>query len=421
MGSAIDALVGVGSRTEFRAHWADQVFCSHGSVSRLPGFLNATELQSLASLTLAYQGQIAVTRGEKTSAMVAADPQGALDLFRMGLTVYFDNIAPTIAGADTFLRQLEGELGVNAGAARLSAWASPAGGGVGCHYDCGEVISIQLRGKKRYELAPVSELQAPYGRSYTPEASIHEEQYPQATRGFPEWKDARFEAIELGPGSILSFPRGTWHRTHVTEDSFAVAIVIEPPAALDCLLKQVRLLLLQDARWRKPLYGAWGDDQDRMGAYRQAERLLQELPDAVRQLAPSDLVLHTLTESERLARIDRRSRFLRNRQTGLRLDSPGPPSNPQTQWVQVVRDDAQGQHQALACVELPRPYVRVLEWMARQRSPFDFFSLSARFPKTPGDELKHLLELCVRSELLRLLPFSALPDKAPQRERHTPV
>ena len=45
----------------------------------------------------------------------------------------------------------------------------------------------------------------------------------------------------MAPGSVLFLPRGTWHYTQAGEPSLSISIVLDPPAALRCLLDQLRL------------------------------------------------------------------------------------------------------------------------------------------------------------------------------------
>ncbi len=418
---ALSALVAPRSLEEFAAHWPDKVFHADGDPARLPEFLRARELSSLGALATAYRGRVAFGRGAKSAAMVASDAMQAPNLFRMGLTVYFDDIGAVIPGAKAFLKQFEEDLGINEGSARLTAWASPSEDGAACHYDANDVISIQLRGTKRYEIAPVREIRMPYGRQYSPGTRPFEDLYPQTANGFPEWQDIRFQTIELQPGSVLFFPRGTWHRTQVSENSLAAAIVIDPPPAIDCLLAQLRLVLLQDPAWRKPLYGAWGNGAGRVQAYEQAARLLRELPKAAGVISPQDLILPTISEEKRLALVDRHTRFQRVPRTGLVPEQGGSAAeNAETQWLCVTFDNDRGVQETLATIEVPRRYMAVLEWISRQNPPFSVQALSAQFPAVPFEELKQVLGVCARGGLVKLLWFPAIDGQTPDQDAPGP-
>ncbi len=411
---ALGALIAPRALEEFAQHWPDKVFHADGDPARLPEFLRARELSSLGALAAAYHGRVAFGRGTKSASMVTSEAAQASNLFRMGLTVYFDDIGDAVPGASTFLRQLEEDLGISEGAARLTAWASPSEDGAACHFDANDVISIQLRGTKRYEVAPVREIRIPYGRQYSPGIRPFEELYPQTANGFPEWQGIRFQTIDLHPGSVLFFPRGTWHRTLVSEDSLAAAIVIDPPPALDCLLSQLRLVLLQDPQWRKPLYGAWGDGDDRARAYAQAQLLLRELPKAVGVISSQDLILPTISEEKRLALIDQHTRFQRVPRTSVIVEQGSGSENPEMQWVRIVFDNDRDVQETFATVEVPRRYMATLEWISRHKLPFSVQALSAKFPAIPFEELKKVLEVCARGGLVKLLWFPASDGQTPR-------
>jgi hypothetical protein len=381
---------------------------SDGDPARLPACLHGRELGSIGTLARANRGRMACTNGSKSSYMVPTDPAYATQLFHMGLTLYFDDIGDGVQGAAEFLRQLETDLGINEGALRMTAWASPLENGAACHYDATDIISIQLRGTKRFELAPVREISNPYGAQYSPGTRPFEQLYTQTAQGFPEWQHAEFRTVEMKPGSVLFFPRGTWHRTHVSADSLAVSIVVEPMAAIDCFMQQLQLLLLQDPSWRKPLYGAWGNGADRDQAFAQAAKLLQAVPGLVGKLSPQDLVLPSLSEEKRLILLHHHSRFQRVPRTSVTPEQVRESENGPLQWLRISFRDENDAEQTLASIEVPRHYIDVMTWIAQQRMPFTIQDLETKFSTIGFDELKHLAEVCTRGGLLKLLWFPAI-------------
>jgi hypothetical protein len=408
---ALSALVSPGSLAEFDKHWPDKIFVTQGEPARLPEFLHGRELSSIGALASVYRGRLAFCSGAKTSYLVPGDPSYAQKLFQMGMTLYFDDVAPYVRGAQAFLEQLESDLGIAAGSTRMTVWASPREDGAACHYDANDIISIQLHGTKCFELAPVREISVPYGMQYSPGTMPFDDLYTQTGNGFPDWQGVEFDATEMKPGSVLFFPRGTWHRTSVNQDSLAVAIVIEPPPAINCLLDELRLVLLQDPRWRKPLYGAWGNGSQREQALAHAEQLLRELPQAMGILSPQDLILPTLTEEQRLELIDERTRFQRVPNTSVSAE-PAHGDKDELQWMRINFTDEHGMQHTLASVEAPRQYTDIVAWLVEQDTPFSVQTLQARFPATPFAELKRLLQVCVRGRLLKLLWFPAIDTKS---------
>ena len=409
---ALQSLLSPRSVDEFLSdYWPDKApyFAADGDPARLPEFLHANELSNFDALAYVNRRPVAFGNGPKSAHMVASDARTAANLYKMGLTVYFDNITRVIPGAKKFVRQLARELGLNERATRVSAWASPVENGAAPHYDPTDVFSIQLRGTKRFELARVNEVSAPYGKQYTPGASrLTEETFAQMGNGFPDWRNVEFKAVEMKPGSVLFFPRGTWHRTYASADSLAISIMIEPPSAAECVLDQLRLVMLQDPEWRRPLYGAWGNDEERAAAIEQATRLVQKIPDAASAIAAKDIVLPTLTPDKRLAQIDANSRFQRIPNAGAVIEERNEPNSNTTKCMRVTLRDEHNAERTLVAIEIPESHADVVNWLAAQDTPFYARDLQAQFPEIAFDEIKQLLENCARCGLLTLLCFPSI-------------
>lgn len=409
---ALQSLLSPPSVDEFLSnYWPDKAlyFAVDGDPARLPEFLHAKELSSFDSLAHINRRPVAFGNGPKSARMVASDARNASNLYQMGLTVYFDNITRIIPGAKKFARQLARELGVNERAARVSAWASPVENGAAPHYDPTDVFSIQLRGTKLFELARVDEVSAPYGKQYTPGASrLTEETLAQMVNGFPDWHDVEFEKVEMKPGSVLFFPRGTWHRTYASADSFAVSIMIEPPTAAECILDQLRLLMLQDPEWRRPLYGAWGNGQEREAAFEQAAKLVKKIPRIASAISAKDVVLATISLEKRLAHIDSSSRFQRIPNAGVILERQDGSESNTTQRMRITLRDEHNIEHTLMNIEIPAQHVDVVNWLATRDTPFRTRDLQAQFPEIASSEIKQLLENCARCELLTMLWFPSI-------------
>ena len=124
--STLGALTAPHSAAEFlRDCWPDKSFVAHGDPARLPAFLRAPELDSVETLSRVYRGNLRFTSGRRYQKMLAIDQVHAASLYRMGLTVQFEDIAPFVAATAPGLRQLEAELGVARGAARAAGLRRP--------------------------------------------------------------------------------------------------------------------------------------------------------------------------------------------------------------------------------------------------------------------------------------------------------
>ncbi|HEY2969608.1 MAG TPA: cupin domain-containing protein, partial [Casimicrobiaceae bacterium] len=160
----LGALTAPHSAVEFlRDYWPDKAFVAHGDPARLPAFLRAPELASIEALSRVYRGNLRFTSGRRYQKMLAIDQVQAVSLYRMGLTVQFEDIAAFVAATAPGLRQLEAELGVARGAARASVFSSPVADGLSVHFDAQDLFSIQLKGTKSFRIAPVRELRYPCG------------------------------------------------------------------------------------------------------------------------------------------------------------------------------------------------------------------------------------------------------------------
>jgi hypothetical protein len=398
------------SLSEFFEFWPDKssYFLVDGDPARLPKFLQAKELQNIEILARANTGGAWISNGAKCSYMMPIDTRAAAMAYKMGLTVYLDDVTSTASGVKKFAMQIEAELGLPANSIRATAWASPTENGAACHYDGADVISIQLRGTKTFELAPMKELANPIGRPYSPGATqVVDEIYPQMANGFPSWEDASFVSLEMAPGSVLIYPRGTWHRTHAHGDSLSLSFMLDPPSAVDCILRQVRDVMLQDPKWRKPLYGAWSRGAGSEAALGEIEALLAQIPDIARVIAPRDVTLAAMPEAQRLASIEGNSRFQRVPNTAI---STGTLAGEQVK-VGIVRRREGGNEKMQATLTVPHSGLDVLNWIVGQDAPFRADDLSARFPEIPFDGLKQLLEACANGGLLKMLWFPALQER----------
>jgi hypothetical protein len=278
----LSALVNPLSASAFLAQfWPDEPFVSHGPLARLPAPLRDPILADFGALARGYGGRILFGRGRKGPRALPAQHIPAADLYDMGLSLYLPDIEPLVPGAAALLRDLEAALGLLPGEARITAWASPEADGIACHLDPEEVFSIQLVGTKRFHVAEPAALTSPVDIQYAAGAPPGAALYPQAAEGFPEPDMSAFSTIEMQPGSVMFLPRGHWHWTEAETDSLSVSIVLSPRSPVDRLLERLRPLLLQDPRWRRPVYGP--ADQPRLAA------LLDDLPEIARRLTPADL------------------------------------------------------------------------------------------------------------------------------------
>lgn len=388
----------------FSRYWPDHYFAVHGDMKRLPQFLQAPELSSFKALASKYNGRVAFGSGAAGPRTVGAQNVDASLLFNMGLSVNLANIASCVTGAETFLRQLEQELGINEGSARISAFASPKDDGLAVHFDAEDVFSVQLHGAKRFHVAPVRELSNPYGMQWAPGCKPADDLYPQVRQGFPKWENATAETVNMQPGSVLFVPRGTWHYTEASQHSFSVSIALRPPTALECILEQLRLVLLQDPQWRKPLYGAWGSGAARQTALEQAQKLLSDLPAITQTLSAQDVTQHTLSPAKRFSLLNSKSRFQKIPTARILLDEI--PRQPV--MMSVILSDEDTGERTMVRMELPGKLLALIKWLTERETPFSVEELATAFPEIASAEQQRMLEILTRGGFLKLLWFPPL-------------
>lgn len=386
-------------------YWPGGVFESHGNLARLPAFLRAEELSSVDALSRVYQGKLWFVAGRRHGMMLPIERVSGASLYRMGLTVQFEDIAPWIGAASGDLRSLERELGLSEGVARAVAFASPVSEGLGVHFDSCDLFSIQLNGCKRFHVAPVEGLSAPVGWQFTPGTPAPDELYAQAVHGFPDAQSARFRTVDMQPGSVLYLPRGTWHYTESEGHSLSVSISIFQPPVMDVVLNQIRLLMLQDARWRRPSHGLHADGAAKRELVDHVQGLIGELPELVARIGAADALAYQRPALQRLASLRPQDRFQRTSHTRLVVETAAAGGLGSMPWIHVKSWDANVGEVTVARAQLATAALPVMNWIAEQSGPFTADDLARRFSAFRLDDLRQLLHVAVESGLIRMLWF----------------
>ncbi|CAM2006042.1 JmjC domain-containing protein [Acanthopleuribacter pedis] len=127
-------------------------------------------------------------------------------------TIYVQQLQePTIRA---WCQDVDAALKITPGTARVNAFTSPPGRGLGWHWDDHEIFIIQVRGTKRWYLAPED---WPRGKGLTAEGDdliLTHENGEQARRDIGECR-----IFDLTPGSVLFVPSDVWHTTETKEES----------------------------------------------------------------------------------------------------------------------------------------------------------------------------------------------------------
>lgn len=405
--SILAALVAPLPLADFLAlHWPDRAVAVHGSLERLPAALRAPELQSVEALAAKYRGRMSFGNANASSRTVLTEHANPALLIRMGLSLYMLDIVALVPALDGMLRQLEQELGAPHGSARIGAFAASPGNGVTHHFDAEEVFSVQLHGEKRFHIAKVPDIEQPWGMQFNPGDPCFDDLYPQMPAGFPDPANCEFETVEMKPGTVLFMPRGTWHYSESGEGSLSVSIVVRTPAAFECALDALRLRLLQDARWRRPLHGAWGDAEQSAAAREQWHALMLDWPRATAGMKLDDALLTRLNEGERLNLADATSRFQRRPEARMEFQ---PKAQGGLIAKIVVRND-DGDDTTPLHLDVPEAMTPLFHWLAAHAAAFPVAELASRFPSLPLVQHLGIVNALTRAHYLRQLWYSPIPN-----------
>lgn len=405
----LKALLGEDALDDFLTnYWPDRIFVARGDPARLPPALTDPELNQFDTLSRRYKGVVSFFGDARSGHMVPVEGIEAAAPYRCGLSVYLTDVGPYYPEVERLVRALELELGINEKCARAGVFASPTTGGISCHYDSVDVFSIQLQGNKKFDLAPVDGLRHPWGFQYITGSRPIDDLYPQATEGFPSWEDAEFQTVEMTPGTVLYMPRGTWHRTEAEGDSIAVSIGMEPPSAAECVLEQLRLLLLQDPEWRQPLYGAWGEGSMTDAAKRRASALIEDLPRIASTLDPELVSRPKMSELRRISLMTPSSRVQRTPNSRLLLGEPPADTDEEDSLLASVEINDRSTSQIMSEIEVPGRCEAVLRWMNDYKGSFVVSDLATRFPELTVDQHLQLVQTLTGAGLLKVYWFPKL-------------
>jgi 50S ribosomal protein L16 3-hydroxylase len=194
--------------------WGKKCFYTQvdlGATGDLPNHLAGCSTQEL--LAMAQDPVVVMHRtasGNYRGTRVAAP--AALDFYEAKASLYFD-LSRNISGVASWIAALAENLGQRQSAVKVSVFVSPGGGATECHFDSNENFTIQLRGHKRWKMAPNFSVTNPTDR-FTITGDV------QALMAL-YWKNEMpvnlelNEIVDLAPGTMLYVPRGYWHTVEV--------------------------------------------------------------------------------------------------------------------------------------------------------------------------------------------------------------
>jgi hypothetical protein len=158
------------------------------------------------------------------------------------------------------------------------------------------------------------------------------------------------------------------------------------------------LILLREAKWRRPLYGI---ERNGHGELTRIENLLSDLPRACGDLDAGDVLDASQSAPTRLARLNG-DNWLQRIPTAQILLSPHPlRSNFWSAVVRLIRDD--GSERETVKLEVPPDLQPVMQWLVDTERPLRVAALAGQFSAVSFAQIKTLLDVLVRASYLKLL------------------
>jgi hypothetical protein len=240
-------------------------------------------------------------------------------------------------------------------------------GGLPFHYDGTDNLIVQLRGKKRIRIADNPTIIYPL-TTYNPgHVLVQEDLLPRHGKNPPS-RPVNPKLIVLEPGMALFMPAGMWHTTEHRVESFSLSFVFEWPRAADLLLARLRMELLQSPEWRRPLYGAWSqDDGTRTDAERRLSGALADLTGAVSRVRAADALTEAPSAAASATYFGPDTRFSRAPFVQFVLSSLRN-GNTEVQVRSTVSFTK-------AMIEISAKYVPACRWIAARKGEFSFGDL----------------------------------------------
>jgi ribosomal protein L16 Arg81 hydroxylase len=283
---------------------------------------------------------------------------------------------------------------------------SPREEGLDWHFDAHDVFILQLRGAKRWWVAPNRHLTLPVDQQFSPGTRPSLSHLAAAPGGLPEGPppDEDVEAIDLVPGSVLYVPRGTWHRTGSLDDlSQSVSVASHAPIVADVVLAQLRAVLLQEEAFRADVCGLTQRGPLAPRARVAVNRALAALPACVRALTAEDVFAAASPVSELPERLTARTRFARNPDVAVSLTEEG-----DTLHVTAARAG-----ELVGAFECDRAARELVARACAMRGVFSAEAMACEAEGFSADDGCAVLASMLETDLVRVIPFPRGPRTNP--------
>lgn len=318
--------------------------------------------------------------------------ESALGLYRGGLALYLKHV-PEIAPLG---REVACSLGVPEHHVKYTVFCNGPGAKTRAHFDPVDTLALQLKGHKRWRIAPNALAPQPTASWTTLDGSEGDVELWFYMHGdLPTAMPEGAEEHLLEPGSMLYVPRGYWHETESGEESVSLHLHHVSLPWVDAVLVSLRALLLRDPAWREGALGLWGGPPAGASG-REIERRLRSLVEAAGRLSADD-VLPAPARPPRPPRPE--EPMLRRARAGFAVEAPG--GGASASRVTFVAADYGALRRTT--VEMSPPHLCACRLFAESPAgvPLSAADLAARTPGLDAGEAQRLVSLLLDVGFLR--------------------
>ena len=182
----------------------------------------------------------------------------AMDFYERGDTLYLTNVHRVLPAVARLFDPIAGELGVQPKDFSIEVFAGRNRAVSTLHYDHDLNFQVLLRGSKRWRLQKNTHVRSPLHSNHrllAPRDDVFAEKRP-----FPAAVEDLEDPVEITSkaGTTLFLPLGYWHHAEMSEEAFAVNLVLHPLRWVDAVARAARRLLVGAPALRAPVFGALG-------------------------------------------------------------------------------------------------------------------------------------------------------------------
>lgn len=273
----------------FDRYWQQQHYVAHAGkalVGRLADELEGFDFHRLLDRhTGLVQAWFGAADGAYRSATISTAAAHAA--YESGVTLYLHRMC--IPAVSEWQQRLARELGHSPAMVTCSIFAAKRGAGTRCHFDNLENFTVQLQGRKTWQLAPNSHVTFPL-QNWITGTEVPEELALYAAARLPRDMPQSAAVVTLRPGDVLYVPRGHWHSADATQDSLSLFLGFAANPVVDVVLAAIRARLLQEAPWRRNFTDAGASRRWKNHSLRQVTELLRGLETTIAGLGPADII-----------------------------------------------------------------------------------------------------------------------------------